>query len=249
MDKKRGGQVTILVFVFGLFGIVFLSSTDSGTVGAPARNVESASTVAAYPVMPLPEIPVELMSDSMRKSEEARHQAFWKETLYPLAAEISESYPLTDLREEFRTIFSRMNVRGVMSLHPSNPNVFAACIGPGAGYGELELFLPKAETDFGLMDRETYKDMLLAVFLHEHHHFETSGCRQDATDAEAFQNESDTWWWMCDHILAPMRANGRLGGLQERNTFLIALEAYDGSFGDRTSEAWTTFADSRLHAQ
>jgi len=254
MDKKdeRAGRsdyrgwVMVLTIVLGLLGVLVLPSIPTGPDSAPLPVPEGPSKLTLTPVVPQFTLPVGAMSDSLRISEEKRHRAFVLQTLMPLATEIAEGYPLEDLRDEFRTVFAQTLVTQVMVGFNTNSNVFAQCVGPGNGFGQIEIFLPKAELEYGRLDRETFKDMLLTVFLHEHHHFVTSGCRQDAPLKEAFINESETWWWMCEHILVPMRTNGRLAGLRAPHTFLTALVAYDASHGNITSPEWTEFADSYL---
>ncbi|MFA5945798.1 MAG: hypothetical protein WC802_02730 [Patescibacteria group bacterium] len=253
MDKKKGredrsdyrGWVMVLTIVLGLLGVLVLPSIPTGSaLDMKAIHMETGKPSIA-PATPGFVLTVGAMSDSLRVSEEKRYRAFVFQTLMPLATEIAESYPIEGLRDEFRPVFEQTLVTEVMS-GAMNPNVFAQCVGPGNGYGQIEIFLPKAELEYSRLDRETFKDMFLTVFLHEHRHFVTSGCRQDAPFKEAFINESETWWWMCEHLLVPMRANGRLAGLRSPHTFLTALVAYDASHGDITSPKWTAFADEHL---
>ncbi len=259
MDRRNRGWITVATFVLGLFAVLWLSVTDSRKIGSPmverAPDLPKTAENANKPRPVVREsvgINVQMLAVEgevvVRTPEQVRLAAFVDEVLTPLASEIASSYPIDSLRAEFRSVLiNKVQMSWVLSNYVLSADVMARCVGPGAGHGEIEVYIPKMEREYRNLDRDTFTDIFVAVLLHEYRHFQTAGCSKDRARESADQNESETWWWECDHVFAQMRAHGRLQNLPPTNGSAHGLAAYDASHGDINAPEWKAFMDAKVN--
>ncbi len=172
---------------------------------------------------------------------------------------ICNTYPIPDLRLRFGSLARRIatnEIRLKVSALYKPGRKTVLCEADRVGVQPIIRFFEPALRDFyaRVKDENTRDDEIIGMMLHEEYHLKhhTFNPAQGPNKRlEESLRESDTWWWTCETIFAPMMRAGRLRNLREDDAISGAMQCYNDSGGNPTADAWMRFcaADPELNGR
>ncbi len=176
-------------------------------------------------------------------------QIWIKQNLTSVLDKAAVSYPVENVRVQIadgmKKVLSgetKMNIDGYG--HPSGTALASA---QWKGQQRLLVwYYPKLKTVFETisLDRAQYEDQIVVTFLHElfHLYHQPPYVPGEKSDESMVEDELETWWWVMEKVVIPMRQHGRYGG-RTSETMYVAHRAFMAAKGDPTSLAWRSIGN------
>lgn len=154
------------------------------------------------------------------------------------------SYPISSIREEFNRICEKIDRQEILFAIDPRPDVHKmsfAFTTKDEGKPVIVFVGENLNNQFRMTDTELFRDYIIETILHEAHHAEHHDQSPEYVAEKHRNNEDETWWYMLEKVLVPMKQNGRLRNLHDRDVVTYALMTYKHIGGNRTHPAWKTF--------
>lgn len=242
-------NVILIILLIGIIAWGVYNEVES--------SVATADTPVQAKVVATPPQPAPLQSAIDELTPE-QHQ-FMRQVFLPRWEVMRKTYPIPVLRTRFDRLAARIlsnDIRlQVSALYKEGrPGVLGEADRNGLQC-VIRFFQPALKDLFTrIPEEETRDDVILGMMLHEEYHLNYHVFVPILGPNTAVENslrESDTWWWCCETIYAPMFRHGRLRNLPPDDAIHGAMQCFTEANGDKTSPAWMRFilADPMLKAR